>query len=199
MRLWWHGSVSCVCHEQQGRAVSVCLSRGQKYVNLKSQSTQLYIRKKILCKGKYFWSDILSFVSYLGFKGEVDESLPAPRLCKFAGVGCHFYPKLIGLVLYVYVKEQYGRQPKANVTHANSCFVSHLLSADKKWSGSQGNRVKGFCVLFFKHCMPSRFHFAWSLCCLDPSFFKLGVVPKLLKTTDVDSFDSYIVWAEFCL
>lgn len=115
----------------------------------------------------------LSFASYLGFKGEVDESLPAPRLCKFPGVDCHFCPKWICLVLYDYLKEQYGRQPKANVTHANSCFVSHVLGADKKWSGSQGNRVKGFCVLL--HCMSSPFNFAWSLCCLNPSFFKLGV------------------------
>lgn len=62
-----------------------------------------------------------------------------------------------------YVKEKYSSQTKANVTNANSCFVSHVLGTDKRWSGSEGNGVKGFCVLFFKHCMSSPVNIAWSL------------------------------------
>lgn len=77
-------------------------------MNVKSQLAQFYtkhfyfifyvehlIDKNILgektlisCK----WFDIL------GFKGEIDESLPAPRLCKLPTVECQICPNLIRLV-----------------------------------------------------------------------------------------------------
>lgn len=81
-------------------------------------------------------------------------------------------------------------QSKANVTNANSCFVSRVLGADKKWSGSKGNRVKGFCILFFKHCMMSSLvNIAWSLC-LSPSFVSNLELCETPKATDADSFGS---------
>lgn len=94
---------------------------------------------------------------------------------------------ILKILCSVYVNKQFSRQSKANVTNANSCFVSHVLGADKKWSSSQGNRVKGFCVLFFKHCMSSPVNTAWSLC-LNPSFVSNLELSETPKTTDADSF-----------